>query len=84
MTDIRAEFDAWWPSVGQTIGERAAYLAYQAAAEVRDRRIKVLEARIKKEQECVHIFGDDGDGSSCYCCGMPNPRHERQAVRGEE
>jgi hypothetical protein len=23
--------------------------------------------------ECQHVFGDDGNGSSCYLCGATNP-----------
>ena len=31
MTDERTKFEAWWPTVGQTIGKVAAWEAWQAA-----------------------------------------------------
>lgn len=44
MNDNRERFEAWWPTVGQTIGEVAAWLAWQEAErQMIERCAKVCE-----------------------------------------
>jgi hypothetical protein len=40
---------------------------------LRDQEAEI--ARLKKDRNCRHMYGADGDGSSCYLCGKANPRH---------
>lgn len=39
-------------------------------------RLQKENEQLRKERKCRHMFGADGDGSSCYLCGSPNPRHK--------
>lgn len=42
----REAFEAWWPSLGQTIGKVAAYAAWQACAA--EKELAALQARVRE------------------------------------
>jgi len=55
MTE-REQFEAWWPSVGQTIGKAAAWEAWQAATALQDQRVRELEDALRG---LLQLAGED-------------------------
>lgn len=54
------------------VGSRKFSEAIHVVDEVEAQRLVNLLSCMDAESRCRHVFGSDGEGSSCYACGRAN------------